>query len=265
MADSRTSEHTTTTLDNDGIATVTITNAKALNIVNSAVIKDVTAAIKTLGARDEVRVLVLRGTGDRAFIGGADISEMAALNRSTATEFITGLKVMCDSIRDFPAPVIARLAGYTLGGGLEVAAACDLRISSSDGRFGMPEVAVGIPSVIHAVLLPRLVGNGRAAWLTLTGEQIDAATALSWGLVHEVCELAKLNAVVARNAKHLAELGPAALRQQKRLLRSWEDLPVDEAVAASIPVFAAAFDTGEPQHFMTEFLNRKHSRSQQPE
>ncbi|MEV0084815.1 enoyl-CoA hydratase [Saccharopolyspora sp. NPDC050642] len=260
MADSRTSEHTTTTLDGDGIATVTITDAKVLNILNSAVIKDVTAAIEALAARDDVRVLVLRGTGDRAFIGGADIGEMVTLNRSSAAEFITGLKGMCDAVRDFPAPVIARLAGYTLGGGLEVAAACDLRIGSSDAHFGMPEVAVGIPSVIHAALLPRLVGNGRATWLTLTGDQIDAPTALSWGLVHEICDLPELDAAVARNAKRLAELGPAALRQQKRLLRSWEDLPVDEAVAASIPEFAAAFDTGEPQRFMAEFLNRKRSR-----
>ncbi|MEV0703561.1 enoyl-CoA hydratase [Saccharopolyspora sp. NPDC050389] len=260
MAESTSFEHTTATLDGDGIATVTITNAKALNIVNSAVIKDVTAAIEELAARDDVRVLVLRGTGDRAFIGGADIGEMVTLNRRTAAEFITGLKAMCDAVRDFPAPVIARLAGYTLGGGLEVAAACDLRISGSDAHFGMPEVAVGIPSVIHAALLPRLVGNGRAAWLTLTGDQIDAATALAWGLVHEVCDPSELDVAVARNAKRLAGLGPAALRQQKRLLRSWEDQPVDEAVAASIPEFAAAFDTGEPQRFMSEFLNRKHSR-----
>lgn len=257
MANTRTPEHATTTVDGDGIATVTIIGAKSLNILSSAVIADATAAVEELAGSDGVRVLVLRGTGDRAFVGGADIAEMAALDRDSAAEFITGLSGLCEAVRRFPAPVVARIAGYALGAGLELAAACDLRISSSDARFGMPEVAVGIPSVIHAALLPRLVGSGRAAWLTLTGEQIDAATALSWGLVHEVCEPSDLDAAVGRCAERLAGFGPSALRQQKRLLRAWEDLPVDEAIAASVPEFAAAFDTGEPQRYMTDFLTRK--------
>ncbi len=260
MFESKNTDHAAAALDDDGIATVTITRAQSLNILSSPVIKELTAVLEEFAAREDVRVLVLRGTGERAFVGGADIGEMAGLDRSTAAEFITGLGGLCDAVRTFPVPVIARMPGYALGGGLELAAACDLRISSSDAHFGMPEVTVGIPSVIHAALLPRLVGNGRAAWLTLTGEQIDAATALSWGLVDEVVEPAELDVAVTRRAERLAHIGPAALRRQKRLLRSWEDLPVDEAISASIPEFAAAFDTGEPQRYMGEFLNRKRSR-----
>ncbi|MCI2422991.1 enoyl-CoA hydratase [Saccharopolyspora sp. K220] len=251
------SEHATSELDADGVATVTIKNAKALNIVNTAVIKAVTAAVAELADRPEVRVLVLRGTGERAFIGGADINEMAALDRRSAEVFINGLRGMCEVVRSFPAPVVARIPGWCLGGGLEVAVACDLRICGSDARFGMPEVAVGIPSVIHAALLPRLIGTGRASWLMLTGEHIDAATALSWGLVHEVCEPADLDDAVTRAARRFVEYGPAVVRQQKKLLRSWEDLPIDQAIADSVAEFGAAFDTGEPQRFMADFLNRK--------
>ncbi|MDA3626335.1 enoyl-CoA hydratase [Saccharopolyspora sp. WRP15-2] len=250
-------EHATGVVDDDGIATVTIRNAKVLNIVNSAVSGEVTAAIAELAERPEVRALVLRGTGDRAFIGGADITEMATLERGSAEVFIDGLRRLCQAVRDFPAPVIARMPGWCLGVGVEVAAACDLRISSSTAKFGMPEVAVGIPSVIHAALLPRLIGGGRADWLMLTAENIDAETALSWGLVNEVVALEELDDAVARTARRFAEFGPAAVRQQKKLLRSWEALPLDQAIADSVAEFGTAFDTGEPQKYMTEFLNRK--------
>ena len=149
--------HALATLQSDGVATLTLQNSKSLNIVGTAAILELTQAVHTLQARGDVRVLVLRGQGDKALIGGADINEMVALTTPTAEAFITRLKNLCEAVRSFPAPVIARCSGYTLGGGLEVAMACDLRISSSNGIYGMPEVAVGIPSVIHAVLLPLLV------------------------------------------------------------------------------------------------------------
>lgn len=244
-------------LDANGIATLTLRNAKALNIVGTQGILELTAAIDTLRARDDVRVLVLRGDGDRAFIGGADINEMATLTPSTAEAFITRLKNLCEAVRNFPTPVIARLSGYTLGGGLEVAAACDLRISSSTGVYGMPEVAVGIPSVIHAVLLPMLVGQSRATWLLMTGESIDAATALQWGLVQEICDPAQLDGRVAALAARLAGFGTAALAQQKALMRSWQSLPPEAAIEATVAEFGRAFATGEPQRYMEAFKNRK--------
>src|SRR5438046_7155429 len=115
-------------------------------------------------------------------IGGADIKEMAKLDQASADAFITRLRDLCEAVRQFPAPVIARLPGWCLGGGLEVAAACDFRIAAHDAMFGMPEVKVGIPSVIHAALLPRLIGWGRARWLVMTAENIDAPTALAGGV-----------------------------------------------------------------------------------
>ena len=249
--------HAIATLDAAGVATLTLRNAKALNIVGTPSILEMTAALATLRARGDVRVLVLRGSGDKAFIGGADIAEMSGLTPPTAEAFITRLKDFCEAVRGFPAPVIARLSGWTLGGGLEVALACDLRVSSTDGRYGMPEVAVGIPSVIHAVLLPLLIGNARATWMLMTGAMIDARTALDWALVHEVCEAEQLDVRIAALAQQLAGFGQAVLRQQKQLMRSWQSLAPDQAIEATVPEFGRAFATGEPQRYMEAFKNRK--------
>ena len=251
------SHHAQVAVDASGIATLTLANAKSLNILGSAAILELTAALDGLRARGDIRVLILRGSGDKAFIGGADIHEMSTLTPPLAQAFITRLKNLCEAVRSFPAPTIARLSGWTLGGGLEVALACDLRISSSDARYGMPEVAVGIPSVIHAVLLPRLIGTSRATWMLMTGETIDAATALQWGLVQELWEPPALDQRIHALAGRLAGFGPAALRQQKALLRSWERLAPDEAIEATIPAFGRAFATGEPQHYMELFKQRR--------
>ena len=244
-------------IDAEGIATVTIHGAKSMNIIGSPEILALTETLTRLQGEPGLRVLVLRGRDDRAFIGGADIVEMAALTPLTAQAFITRLKDLCEAVRLFPVPVVARLAGWCLGGGLELAMACDLRLASTDAQVGMPEVRVGIPSVIHAALLPRLVGPAAATWLLLTGDTIDAATALANGLVHQVHPLADLDAALQRTASQLAGLGPQVLRQQKRLLRDWARLPLEDAIAASVAEFGQAFTTGEPQHHMRRFLERK--------
>lgn len=252
-------KHAEVKVDEAGIATLTIANAGSLNILGTPVITELTEAIAALRGNDDVRVLVLRGTGDKGFIGGADIKEMASLTRATGEAFISGLRGLCDSLRHFPAPVIARMPGWCLGGGLEVALACDIRIASMTAQLGMPEVKVGIPSVIHATLLPRLIGNARATWLLLTGEIVGAEEALSWGLVHKVMPAAELDAEVDRVATQFAEFGATVVRQQKRLLREWEDQPLDTSISNSIGEFGSAFDTGEPQRYMNAFLERKRS------
>jgi len=255
------SRHAHATLAAGGIGTLQLTDAGALNIVGSAAIGDLRQALATLAATRELRVLVLRGSGERAFIGGADIGEMATLSPDTARDFITRLAGLCDAVGEVPVPVIARLTGWCLGGGLEVALACDLRLADDSAMFGMPEVKVGIPSVIHAALLPRLLGRSRAEWLLLCGENIDAATAEAWGLVNERCAVGGLDAQVQRRAAALAALPPMALRQQKRLLRHWPTVPLAQAVRDSIDEFALAYATGEPQALMGEFMANKRSRA----
>ena len=253
--------HALATLDERGIASLTLTDAGKLNIVGSAAISELRAALALLAAEPQLRVLVLRGESELAFIGGADIGEMAGLDSASARVFISRLAGLCEAVARFPVPVIARLRGWCLGGGLEVALACDLRICDHSAVFGMPEVKVGIPSVIHAALLPRLIGESRAGWMLLSGENIAAARAEAWGLVHECCEPQQLDAVVAARAAALAALPPQALRQQKRLLRHWQTVPLVQAINDSVAEFAKAYDSGEPQALMGDFMARKRDRA----
>jgi enoyl-CoA hydratase/carnithine racemase len=240
-----------------GVVRLTISNAGSLNILNTPVINDVREGLQTLATDPDIRVLVLAGQGDKSMIGGADIKEMATLDQKSAETFITGLRDLCEAVRAFPGPVIARMPGWCLGGGLEVAAACDFRIAADDARFGMPEVRVGIPSVIHAALLPRLIGWGRARWLVMTAENIDAPTALAWGLIDRIAPQGGLDAAVEQVAAMLLECSPEALRAQKALLRQWEELPLKQSVDLSIGVFGQSYLTGEPQRLMQGFVNRK--------
>jgi enoyl-CoA hydratase len=243
--------------DPRGVVRLTICNAGALNILGSAAINGVREGLEVLAADSQIRALVIAGQSEKSMIGGADIKEMAKLDQASAEKFITGLRDLCEAVRAFPAPVIARIPGWCLGGGLEFAAACDFRIAAHDAKFGMPEVKVGIPSVIHAALLPRLVGWGRARWLIMTAETIDAPTALAWGLVDVVAPEGGLDAAVERTVEKILECGPEALRAQKALLKQWEELPLKESINLSVEVFGRAFLTGEPQALMQGFIDRK--------
>ena len=239
------------------VAHVTIDNPAKLNTLNSALMTAFIATVEELGRRDDLRAVVLTGAGGKAFIGGADIREMAALDRGKAEAFITLVHRTCRALRDLPGPAIARVNGYALGAGLEVAAACDLRIASSNAVFGMPEVKVGIPSVVEAALLPGLIGWGRTRELLLLGENVDAATALRWGLVEQVVAPAQLDEAVEARLRALLAAGPQAVRLQKQLIRRWEDLPLGEAVRAGIETFARAWETDEPRRMMDVFVNRR--------
>jgi len=246
--------------DSRNVVRLTICKAGPLNILNSSVMQHVTAGLQSLAGDADIRALVLAGESERSLIGGADIKEMATLDQAGAERFISHLRDLCEAVRRFPAPTIARLPGFCLGGGLEVAAACDLRVAAADAKFGMPEVKVGIPSVIHAALLPRLIGWSRARWLMMTAATIDAPTALAWGLVDTIAPADALDAAVEELLNQLLDCGPQALRAQKALLREWEELPLSESVAISIGAFGRAFLTGEPQQLMGRFLAAKSAR-----
>ena len=239
------------------VAFVTIDNRAKLNTLGRALMRDFIAAVDSLAADGGLRALVLSGAGERAFIGGADIAEMAALHRDSAKDFITLVHGTCDCLRRLPVPVIARIDGYALGAGLEVAVSCDLRVASRRARFGMPEVKVGIPSVVEAALIPRLIGFGRARELLMLGETIDAETALRWGLVERVVEADELDHEVEKILDALAAAGPQAVRRQKALMRRWEELPLEASISAGIDAFVRAFDTEEPKRMLAAFANRR--------
>jgi enoyl-CoA hydratase/carnithine racemase len=253
--------HATLTVAPNGVGTLTIRDAGSLNILGTPVIEDLIAALDHAARTPAVRVLIMRGEGDKAFVAGADIKEMVALDQDSAAVFIEKLRQLCDGVRLLSVPVIARIPGWTLGGGLEFALACDLRIGSTAARLGMPEVQVGIPSIIHAALMPRLIGKARTNWMLLTGEVADAEQALAWGLLDRVVEPAELDAEIARVAEGLASLGTQVLAQQKRLLREWEDEPVETSIRNGVREFAQAFTTGEPQRYMGKFVEEKARRA----
>jgi len=239
------------------IARIIVDNEARLNILNSELIRQLTTAVRSLASNDRLRVLILTGASDRAFIGGADINEMVGLDRSSAREFISRLHAACLALRELPVPVIARISGYCLGAGLEIAASCDLRVAADHSTFGMPEVRVGIPSVIEAALLPRLIGWGKAAELIYTGESIRASEALACGLVQRVVPVAQLDKAVERWTEAILNTGPKALRLQKALMCEWERLPLEQAIERGIESFVAAYETDEPQEMMNRFISRR--------
>jgi enoyl-CoA hydratase len=241
----------------NGVARITIEHARKANILSIPVMEALLAELAALAQDRALRAVVLTGSGERSFIGGADVREMAALDQASAKPFIERLRAVCEAVRMLPAPVVARINGVCLGGGLEVAMACDLRVASTTAQFAMPEVKLGIPSVIHAALMPRLIGLGRARWLILTGATIDAQRALDWGLVDAVAAPAELDAAVTAMLAPILQCGREVISAQKALLRDWQELPLSEAIDATIPVFARAFTTGEPQRYMAEFLRAR--------
>jgi len=208
-----------------------------------------------------MRLVVLSGAGTRAFVGGADVGEIAALDHATARSFITLVHRCCDGFRRLPVPVIARIDGYALGAGLELACACDLRVASERAIFGMPEVKIGIPSVVEAALLPKLIGQGRARRLLFTGETIGAQEAFSWGLVDAVVPPGKLDDAIERLARSILAAGPRAVRLQKSLILEWEELPTAAAIERGIGCFVSAFDTDEPARMAGALLSELRSRS----
>lgn len=239
------------------VARVTLSNPAKLNALDAAAILELTETMRLLAGDAKLRAVVLTGAGEKAFSGGVDVRELGATTPVTAREAITRLHRCLAAVRECPVPVIARVNGYCIGGALELAAACDLRVAADHARFGMPEVRLGIPSVIEAALLPRLMGAGRARWLLLTGELIDAAEALRWGLVERVVAVQGLDAEVDHALDCILESGAEAVRAQKRLNRAYEELPFAEAVALSIDAFEASYDTGEPARLIGDYLRRR--------
>lgn len=236
------------------IARVLVDNERKLNVLNRRLMEQFVAAFDTLANNEALRAVVLTGQGTRAFIGGVDITEMAALDTETARALITCVHHCCDAVRRLPVPVIARIEGYALGGGLEIAASCDLRVAAETAKFGMPEVKIGIPSVVEAALLPMLVGWGRARQILYLGETFTAADAERWGLVECVVPAAALDGVVDQWLEAILACGPQAVRAQKRLMQVWEDLPLRDAVQAGIEAFVASWQTDEPRTAMARFL-----------
>ena len=256
------SESSTVLLRRDarGVATVSIDNPRKLNSLSMATMGEFIDIVSGLAADPTLRVLVITGEGDRAFMGGANIFELGELNPVTARAFITRVHQMSKVLRDLHVPVIARVNGWSLGAGLEVMAAADMRVASDNAMFGMPEVKIGVPSVVEAALLPQLIGWGRTKVLLYTGDNIDARTAFEWGLVEKLVTPADLDAAVEQWVDSIVESGPRAIRAQKELIREWEAMPVNDAIQAGIRSLARAYEHEEPTRMIGAEIARLRAR-----
>lgn len=239
--------------DRDGVAIVRL-NDPPLNLFGSSMIAALTDAFASL-APEPPRAVVLFCSG-----AGADVREMVTFDEQSGRRFITALHTACRGVRDLDAPVIAAIDGPCLGAHLELAAACDIRVGSDRSRFGMPEIKVGIPSVIDAWWLAQVCGLGHAAELVFDGGMIGSTDAYRIGLVNRVAPAAALDDAAIGWAAVIARAAPSALLQQKRVLRDWTDEAYLEAARRSIERFAHAIRSGEAVEAMRAMLEKRPAR-----
>ncbi len=220
-----------------------------VNAVNAGIIETLWEAFEQLD--EEVRVVVLRGMGDRAFSAGADISGF--VGGAAEGDRPAGIQPVADLIEQAPVPVVAAIHGYCLGGGLEIALACDLRIAQREAQLGFPEVNLGLlPGGGGTQRAPRLISPGRARWLVMSGERIPAETAREWGLVEFVVD--DLDEGIARYVEPLAEQSPHAIRQIKALLN---ETRADRSDEREVLAFAACLNSEDGQEGVAAFLEKR--------
>ena len=208
------------TAEADGILTVTLSRPKALNALNSLFFREMDHLLALVAARPELKVLVITGDG-KAFVAGADISEMVGMDPKQGEAFSRAGQATFRALEDLEIPVIAAVNGFALGGGCELAMACDIRVASKTAAFGQPEVNLGlVPGYAGTQRLPRLAGLGNALYMLLTGDLISAEEALRMGLVQKVVEPDQLMPEVLKLAQKIAAKGPKAVRKAKKLARA---------------------------------------------
>ena len=240
-----------------GVAILTINRPDKLNALNSAVHTEGVAALDELRSDDEVRVLVITGAGEKSFIAGADISEFAGKSpvnqRNSFHE-----RSLFNSIDTFPKPVIAMVNGFCLGGGNEMALACDIRVCTPNARFSQPEINLGImPGGGGTQRLTRLIGEGRSMEMMLTGDMIDAETAHKFGLVNHVYNADELEAKTMELANKIAEKAPIALQLCKEAVKFASRSNLDEGLRREVDLFAICFSTEDKTEGVSAFLEKR--------
>jgi enoyl-CoA hydratase len=237
------------------LAVITIDREKALNALSSIVMAELVLAAAEVEGDPSVRVVALTGAGAKAFVAGADISEMAQMTAEQAASFVKNGSRVGTAIETSKKPWIAAVNGFAFGGGCELALCCDFIYASESAAFGQPEVKLGvIPGLGGTQRLARRVGVAKAKELCMTGDTIDAKEALRIGLADAVVPAAELMPKVAKLAERIAANGPHAVAEVKRLVHEGQSLPLDEALAAEQAAFAECFATEDQKEGMAAFL-----------
>src|SRR5258707_3236980 len=234
---------------------LTLQRPEKRNALSLALIEQLTSELQRSEADPSIRGVVVTGAGP-SFCAGVDLHEFANATPESARVLIDALRVLCLTVRELSKPVACAIQGHCLGGALELAACADFRVCTPDAQLGMPEVFLGLPSVIDAVMLGHLIGVGLARELLLTGEPISGETALSWGLVNRLSSLDELIDTTADLVRLATRHLPEVVAAQKRLHQQWLDLPYTQAVELSAEALVDAFRTGAPQQLAADRLRR---------
>ncbi len=244
--------------EKDAIATLTVNRPPALNALNREVLEEMARVIREVRHDASVRVLIVTGAGDRAFVAGADIAAMSKMSASDGLDFSRlGHRVM-ESFEDLPIPVIAAVNGFALGGGLELALACDLIIASDKARFGQPEINLGlIPGFGGTQRLPHRIGHNKARELIMTGEMFDAKTALDWGLANQVVAPGELMDTARKLAEKLVSKSAIALRQAKAALRAAFTMSEDAGLRFEQEAFGVVFGSADRVEGTAAFVEKR--------
>ncbi len=241
-------------------AVATINRPKALNALNSEVLSDLDELVQTVSADADIRALIITGSGEKAFVAGADIAEMSALTKEEGTAFGKHGNDVFRKLETLPIPVIAAINGFALGGGCELSMSCDIRICADTAVFGQPETGLGItPGFGGTQRLARLIGPGMAKQLIYTAKNIKADEALRIGLVNAVYPLAELMPAAEKLAETIAKNAPIAVRACKKAINEGLDAHIDDALVIEENLFGGCFKTADQIEGMSAFLEkRKH-------
>jgi enoyl-CoA hydratase len=241
----------------DHISLLTINRPDKRNALNQATRDEILHALDSIEPSPDSRVVIVTGAGDKAFIAGADIGEFEGRTALTQREAMKGLRIF-DAIEEFPKPVIAMINGFCLGGGMELALACDLRFASDNAKLGQPEINLGIiPGGGGTQRLPRLVGEGKAMEMILTGDTIDAAHAKEIGLVNDVFPAADLRDRVQAVARRIAEKSPVALRMAKEAVKTAARTTLREGHERETDLFCLTFGSEDKAEGVRAFLEKR--------
>jgi len=244
----------------NSIAFLTLNGQGDLNLLDLNLILEMRSAIEVLEGDSQARVLVIRGHGEKAFSGGVDVRKMKEFSPIEAETFIRSLHSLMRKIMTLKKPVIASILGPCLGGAMELIMACDLRIAADDSLFGLPEIRVGVPSVIEASLLSQFIGLGKARELILTGDIIDVDQADRLGLVNRVVPRDSLVKETREMAARLLGLSPMIISVQKDIMDKWLNLSEEQGAEYSAKAFALCFATSHPREAMEAFLEKREPR-----
>lgn len=241
----------------DQVGLVTINRPQALNALNSEVLAELSSVFSTIDTR-EVRCVILTGAGEKAFVAGADISEMRDLDASAGEAFGKSGSDVFFNIETFAVPVIAAVNGFALGGGCELAMSCDIRICSDNAVFGQPEVGLGItPGFGGTQRLSRLIGSGRAKEMIFAGNNIKADEAYRIGLVNSVVSQAELLPAVQKLAARIARNAPVAVQASKKAINEGLQVDIEQGLAIEAKLFGSCFNTDDQVEGMTAFLEKR--------